>query len=108
MPKTTYAHPETETTTDERLEKLYHVIMLNDDEHTFDHVIEMLQKIFTFPFAQAMAHAVEADSAGCSILITCGLEEAEKKRDQIHSYGPDWRLPHSRGSVAALVEPAAS
>ena len=34
------------------------------------------------------------------------LEEAEQKRDQVHAYGPDWRLPHSRGSVAALVEPA--
>jgi ATP-dependent Clp protease adaptor protein ClpS len=98
--------PETENVTEERLEKLYHVIMLNDDEHTFDYVIEMLQKIFRFSYAEAMAHTMEADSTGSSILITCELKKAEQKRDQIHAHGPDWRLPHSRGSVTALVEPA--
>jgi ATP-dependent Clp protease adaptor protein ClpS len=38
--------------------------------------------------------------------LTCKLEEAEHKRDLIHAFGPDWRMPHSRGSVTALVEPA--
>jgi ATP-dependent Clp protease adaptor protein ClpS len=107
MPTPTYAPPETENVTDQRREQLYHVIMLNDDEHTYEYVIEMLQKIFNFAYAQAMAHTMEADTTGSSILITCGLQEAEQKRDQIHAYGPDWRLPHSMGSVAALVEPAA-
>ena len=106
---TTTSIPETENVTDQRREraKLYHVIMLNDDEHTFEYVVEMLQKIFRFDYAQAMAHTMEADTTGSSILMTCGLEEAERKRDQIHAYGPDWRLPHSKGSVVALVEPAA-
>src|SRR5919109_5515738 len=86
--------------------KLYHVIILNDDEHTFDYVIEMLQTIFGFLYATALAHTMEADATGSSIVLTTNLEEAEQKRDQIHAYGPDWRMPHSRGSVAALVEPA--
>jgi len=88
------------------LSKLYHVIILNDDDHTFEYVIEMLQAIFALPYATALAHTVEADSTGSSIVFTTTLEEAEHKRDQIHAYGPDWRLPHSRGSVAALVERA--
>ncbi len=92
--------------TKDQLAKLYHVIILNDDEHTFDYVIEMLKTIFGFPHATALAHTMEADATGSSIVLTTSLEEAEKKRDQIHGYGPDWRLPHSRGSVAALVEPA--
>lgn len=100
------AIPEIEERSEERKEKLYHVIMLNDEEHTYDYVIEMLQKIFNFPYATAVQHTMEADQTGSSILITCGLEKAERKRDQIHAYGPDWRLPQSRGSVAALVEPA--
>jgi len=104
--KTGVACPETEVVTEERREKLYHVIMLNDDEHTYDYVIEMLQKVFGFPYATAVHHTMEADQTGSTILITCALELAEQKRDQIHAYGPDWRLPHSRGSVAALVEPA--
>ena len=89
------------------LEKLYHVIILNDDDHTFDYVIEMLQAVFALPYATALAHTMEADSTGSSIVLTTNLEEAERKRDQVHAYGPDWRMPESRGSVAALVEPAA-
>ena len=88
------------------LEKLYHVIILNDDEHTFDYVIEMLQAIFGLSFPAALSHTIEADSTGSSIVHTCGLEEAERKRDQVHAYGPDWRMPNRRGSVAALVEAA--
>jgi ATP-dependent Clp protease adaptor protein ClpS len=87
-------------------EKLYHVVILNDEEHTMDYVVEMLQATVGLSAPAAMACTLEADSAGSSIVYTCGLEEAENKRDLIHAYGPDWRLPHSRGSVAALVEPA--
>jgi ATP-dependent Clp protease adaptor protein ClpS len=97
---------EVEKTTKDRLSKLYHVIILNDDEHTFDYVIEMLQAVFDLPYATAMSRTVEADATGSAIVVTTNLEEAEQKRDEVHAYGPDWRLPHSRGSVAAIVEPA--
>jgi ATP-dependent Clp protease adaptor protein ClpS len=46
------------------------------------------------------------DRAGRTVLITCELREAEFARDQIHAYGPDWRLPRSKGSMSAVVEPA--
>jgi ATP-dependent Clp protease adaptor protein ClpS len=95
-----------DNSTKDELAKLYHVIILNDDEHTFDYVIEMLQAVFGFPHATALAHTMEADATGSSIVLTTSLEEAEQKRDQIHAYGPDWRMPNSRGSVVALVEAA--
>src|SRR5713226_7186223 len=104
MPGTTLDTDVDKTTKDE-LSKLYNVIILNDDEHTFEYVIEMLQAVFGIPYATAFAHTMEADSTGSSIVLTTSLEEAEQKRDRVHAYGPDWRLPHSRGSVAALVEP---
>ena len=97
---------EIENSTEDELSKLYHVIILNDDEHTFDYVIEMLQAVFNMPYATAMARTVEADATGSAIVLTTNLQEAEQKRDQVHAYGPDWRMPQSRGSVAALVEPA--
>ena len=92
--------------TKDELSKLYHVIILNDDEHTFEYVIEMLQAVFKINYAAAFSHTIEADSTGSSIVLTTSLEEAELKRDQVHAYGPDWRMANSRGSVAALVEPA--
>jgi ATP-dependent Clp protease adaptor protein ClpS len=105
MPVTT---PDTDiaNTTKDDLSKLYHVIILNDDEHTFDYVIEMLQAVFNMSYSTALGHTMEADSSGSSIVLTTNLEEAERKRDLVHAYGPDWRMPNSRGSVAALVEPA--
>ncbi len=103
----TVTTPAVEDITREQLEKLYHVIILNDDEHTYEYVIEMLQAVFGFDVSTALAHTLEADQTGSSIVMTCGLEEAELKRDHVHAFGPDWRMPNSRGSVAALVEPAA-
>jgi ATP-dependent Clp protease adaptor protein ClpS len=98
--------PEVENDTSNQLQPLYHVILLNDEDHTYDYVVEMLKKLFSMSEATAFGHAVEVDTRGTTILITCELEKAELKRDQIHSYGPDWRLPRSLGSMAAIVEPA--
>ena len=88
------------------LARLYHVILLDDNDHTYEYVIEMLKEIFSFSEEQAYAHTVEVDTKGHTRLITCSLQEAEQKRDQVHAYGPDWRLTRSRVSMAALIEPA--
>jgi ATP-dependent Clp protease adaptor protein ClpS len=85
---------------------LYRVVLLDDDDHTYDYVIEMLQKIFIFTTEQALRHAQEVDSMGRTVLITCELPEAEFARDQVHGYGRDWRLPRSKGSMSAILEPA--
>jgi ATP-dependent Clp protease adaptor protein ClpS len=82
------------------------VILLNDEDTHYDYVIEMLIKIFGMTESKAYGHAVEVDTAGTTNFLTCELEKAELKRDQIHAYGPDWRLPRSVGSMAAIVEPA--
>src|SRR5882724_7311283 len=104
--RSTTAIPEVEDDTANQLQPLYHVILLNDEDHTYDYVVEMLEKVFGMAESTAFSHAVEVDTKGTTILITCELEKAELKRDQIHAYGPDWRLPRSLGSMAAVVEPA--
>jgi ATP-dependent Clp protease adaptor protein ClpS len=98
--------PEAEVIEQEQLVPLYRVVLLDDNDHTYDYVIEMLQKIFIFSLEQAYRHAEEVDRAGRTVLITCELPEAEFARDQIHAYGPDWRLARSKGSMSAIVEPA--
>jgi ATP-dependent Clp protease adaptor protein ClpS len=85
---------------------LYHVVLLDDDEHTYDYVIEMLGKLFFLPAEVAYSHAVEVDATGRTIVITCELAQAEFGRDQIHSYGADPRMEISKGSMRATVEPA--
>jgi len=103
----TIAEPEVGQESSTKLEGLYHVIILNDDDHTIEYVVEMLQVAIGLSASDALARTLEADSTGSSVVRTCALSDAEKKRDLIHAYGPDWRLPRSRASVTALVEPAA-
>ena len=103
----TIAEPEVGQKSSSRIEGLYHVIILNDDDHTIEYVVEMLQVAIGLSASDALARTLEADSTGSSIVRTCALSDAEEKRDLIHAYGPDWRLPRSRASVTALVEPAA-
>ena len=105
MAKST-ASPETEVVERDRFAPLYRVVLLDDNDHTYDYVIEMLQKVFIFSLEQAYRHAEEVDRCGRTVLITCELREAEFARDQIHSYGADWRLPRSQGSMSAVIEPA--
>jgi ATP-dependent Clp protease adaptor protein ClpS len=97
---------ERETRDREELTPLYHVVLLDDDAHTYEYVIEMLVKLFAFSVSDAFRHAVEVDSTGRTIVITCELAQAEFARDQIHSYGADPRLPQSKGSMSAIIEPA--
>lgn len=90
------------------LTPMYNVVLLDDDDHTYDYVIEMLQRLFIFSREKAFRHAVEVDSCGRTVLLTLALSEAEFARDQIHAYGPDWRMPRSKGSMSAVIEPVAS
>jgi ATP-dependent Clp protease adaptor protein ClpS len=105
MPKTTVS-PETKVIEREQLVPLFRVVLLDDNDHTYDYVIEMLQKLFIFTLDEAFRHAEEVDRCGRTVLITCELPQAEFARDEIHAYGPDWRLPRSKGSMSAVVEPA--
>ena len=105
MARTTVA-PDIEVGNKEELTPLYRVVLLDDDDHTYDYVIEMLQKIFIFSLDEAFRHAEEVDSSGRTALITCELPQAEFSRDQIHAYGPDWRLDRSKGSMSAVIEQA--
>jgi ATP-dependent Clp protease adaptor protein ClpS len=91
----------------EQFTPLYNVVLLDDDEHTYEYVIEMLQKLFAFSQTDAFQHAVEVDSMGRTIVMTCELAQAEFGRDQIHAYGADPRMPQSKGSMSAIVEPVA-
>jgi ATP-dependent Clp protease adaptor protein ClpS len=75
--------PQVESTEQEQLVPLYRVVLLDDDEHTYDYVIEMLQKLFCMSVTDAYQHAVEVDSTGRTPVITCELPAAEYARDQI-------------------------
>src|ERR1039458_7265718 len=107
MPKTTVA-PETRIAEREALLPLYNVVLLDDNDHSYDYVVEMLQMLFIFTLEEAFRHAEEVDRCGRTVIITCERPQAEFARDQIHAYGPDPRLPRCAASMSAIIEPARS
>jgi ATP-dependent Clp protease adaptor protein ClpS len=84
----------------------YNVVLLDDDHHTYEYVIEMLGKVVAYAQQQAYDLAKTVDTSGRVIVMTTHKELAELKRDQIVSFGADWRLEKSSGPMSAVIEPA--
>lgn len=84
----------------------YHVILLNDEEHTFEYVIELLAKLFGHPRTKGEALAWAIHSQGRAVVLTTHKELAELKREQVLAYGPDPRMAISKGPLGCYIEPA--
>ena len=101
--------PEQKTDTQETTKRQppYNVVLLNDDDHTFDYVIRMLKELFGHPEEEGFLMALEVHESGRVIVCTTSMERAELKRDQIHAYGADpYSSRECAGSMSAIIEPA--
>ena len=83
----------------------YQVILWNDDDHTYDYVIGMMQNLFGHPRPMGRKIASEVDRSGRAICLTTTLEHAELKRDQIHAFGRDGAIATCVGSMWSTIEP---
>lgn len=88
-----------------RKQPLYHVLLFDDDDHTYEYVIGMLGKLFGYEPERAYQLANRVDCSGRVVVDTTTLERAEFKRDQIHAFGRDWRIPRCEGSMSSSIEP---
>ena len=84
----------------------YNVVLLDDNDHTYEYVMEMLRALFGHSETQSFKMAEEVDRNGRVIVLTTHKEKAELKRDQIHAYGTDHRIASCKGSMSAIIEPA--
>jgi ATP-dependent Clp protease adaptor protein ClpS len=82
----------------------YNVILWNDDDHSYEYVVEMMQKLFGHQREKGFLIAKEVDKQGKAICLTTTMEHAELKRDQIHAYGPDKGITRCKGSMSATIE----
>ena len=86
----------------------YNVVLHDDEDHSYEYVILMLKKVFGHSVNRGYEMAVEVDTKGRVVVATTHLEEAELKRDQIQTFGPDPLIPRSKGSMSATVELAST
>lgn len=84
----------------------YHVILLDDDDHSYAYVIEMLGRLFGHSQEKAYQMAQEVDATGRVIVDTTTMERAELKQEQIHAFGRDHKITDCKGSMSAVIEPA--
>ncbi len=103
MPETGAAQ---EIATQSSLESLYHLILLDDNDHTYQYVVEMLSRIFGYGKDKAFAIAAQVDNGGQSIVETVAYDKALKHQRLVHSYGADPRIEHSVGSMSTVLEEA--
>jgi len=106
-PLTLPAIPKPRTQEKTKRQPPYNVVLLDDDDHTFEYVIAMLQQLFGYPREKGYQMAVEVHTTGRVIVLTTTKEHAELKQDQIHAFGPDpFSSRHCAGSMTAIIEPA--
>ena len=84
----------------------YNVIILNDEEHTFDYVIELLVKLFGHSLTIAEKLTWRIHITGRAVVFTTHKEMAELKCEQVLAYGPDPRMSISKGPLGCYIEPA--
>ena len=98
------AAPATTPRSRPRRQPRYHVVLWNDNDHTYEYVIAMLKQLFGHPPERGFQLAKEVDRKGKAIVLTTTKEHAELKRDQIHAFGGDARLARSKGAMSSSIE----
>lgn len=88
------------------MEPPWHVILLDDDFHSVEYVIEMLHVIFGHSRELGKRMAEEVDTTGRVIVATVHKELAELRQQQIEEFGPDPQehTPQGQVSMKALIE----
>jgi ATP-dependent Clp protease adaptor protein ClpS len=85
----------------------YHLVLLNDDTHTYQYVIEMLRDVFGIPATRGFVLASEIDKQGRAVVFTGSLEAVNTKRTQVLARGPDkWARSKSVGPLGVVIEKA--
>lgn len=80
------------------------VVLFNDEEHTYDYVVEMLTSACKLSRENAFRCAVEVDMSGRTIVFYGNRNDCEGVCAKILAYGPDHRLPQSMASMNAEVQ----
>lgn len=84
----------------------WNVVLINDEEHTYEYVIRMVQELFRHDLERAFKIAQTVDTEGRAVCLTTHKEHAELKQDQVHSFGPDKLMAISKGPMTCIIEPA--
>ena len=103
---TPFAFPTEDEEADPEIAPLWRLVLIDDDDHTYEYVLEMLGAVFGYGREKAFAMARIVDTQGRVTLMTGERPDCEAKQTQVHNYGADPRIPRCRGSMTAIIEEA--
>jgi ATP-dependent Clp protease adaptor protein ClpS len=84
----------------------WNVVLLDDDDHSYEYVVDLMKRIFGHKVEDGIAIAKRVDTDGRAVCFTTHKELAELKQEQVHAFGRDPRLQKCAGSMTAIIEPA--
>ena len=84
----------------------YNVVLENDDYHSFEFVVEVLQKTFGFNDQKAFQLTHEAHTQGRAVVWTGPKEVAELKAEQLQSFHEERADGQKFGPLGCTIEPA--
>lgn len=91
---------------EEGFDSLWNVLLFDDDEHSYAYVVEMMMNLFGMSPEEGFSVAYDVDHIGQAVVKTCPHDEAVAAQKAIISYGPDWRMAKSSGSMGCVIEKA--
>ncbi len=85
----------------------YHVILLNDDHHSMEFVVDVLCKVLGCSIERAVQLMMEAHKSDRAIIWTGPKEVAELKQEQVQTF-PEIRATDGAqlGPLGCVIEPA--
>jgi ATP-dependent Clp protease adaptor protein ClpS len=99
--------PKTRDETNTRRLPPYHVILENDDDHSFEFVVGVLIKALGYTLERAFQLTHEAHTKGRAVIWTGPKEVAELKADQIQTFHETRdRDGKKLGPLGCTIEPA--
>lgn len=102
----TVTRPQTAARPEVRQPRLWNVVLLDDQDHSYEYVMDMVQRLFGHPLERAFLVARKVDTDGRAVCMTTHRELAELKVEQVHGFGADVLIAGCKGSMSAIIEPA--
>ncbi len=69
--------------------RLWRLVLIDDDDHSYEYVIEMLGAVFGYGREKSFALARIVDTQGRVTLMTGEKDACEAKQGQVHAYGAE-------------------
>ena len=83
------------------------LLLMNDDDHSMEFVVEVLRKVFGFPPEKCFQLMLTAHETGCSVVWTGPKEVAELKAEQMSTFHEtSARTGKNLGALGVRIEPA--